>query len=99
MMILKNYLAEIEVLLAAKKKNKNPKNHMDNKNDNKSQDDDKDDSKDNSKQTSKASVDTTVIDEALKNGKKDETVIPNAATVTESIADRAKKASLILQSN
>jgi len=80
------YLAEIEVLLAAKKKAKFvPFKKGDNK------DDDKDADKD--KQQAKASIeDKTAIDDALKNGEKDKTIIANTSTVTETIMQRAQKA-------
>lgn len=81
-----NYLAEIEVLLAAKKKSKKMP-PADNK------DDTKNDKTDDTKTQAKASVnDTTVIDDALKNGEKDKVVIPNTSVGTETIAQRAAKA-------
>ena len=49
--------------------------------------------KDKDMQQSKASVeDKTVIDDALKNGKKEGDVLPNAATAAETLTERAKKA-------
>ena len=82
-----SYLAEIEVLLAAKKKGKKPalldKKDGDNDKENKTED----------KKESKASVeDKTAVADALKNGEKDKTVIANTTENTETLASRAKKA-------
>jgi hypothetical protein len=78
------YLAEIDVLLAAKKKSKKAKEE-DAKDGGK---DDNQEDKDGNKKEAKASV-----DDALKNGEEDKkNLIPNAAAKQESLAERAKKA-------
>ncbi len=86
-----SYLAEIEVLLAAKKKSKKPA-FLD-KEDKKDGGDDEDTEDKSGKKTAKASIeDTTVVADTLKNGEKDKTVIANTTTVTESLLERSKKA-------
>ncbi len=81
-----NYLAEIEVLLAAKKKSKPA--FLDKK------DGDKDkETKTDDKKEAKASVeDKTALDDALKNGEKDKAELANAAAGTETLNERFKKA-------
>ncbi len=91
------YLAEIEVLLAAKKKasKKNDKKDPDNDGDDDSSkkgDTDKDFAGKDKKEAKASVDDKDAIDAALKNGEKKDGIIPNVATGAETLTERAKKA-------
>lgn len=78
------YLAEVDILLAAKKKA--PKNAKDDNKDEKNAGDDKDDA-DKKKNEAKAS-----LDEALKNGTPDpKNVLPNTGASTETLKEKSKR--------
>lgn len=98
-----SYMKELEVLLAAKKKDKAKDKMKDDDNDKDEENDDDEDDKEDSKakkdkkdkKEAKASVEddaAKAVADALKNGKEDEkNKLPNAAASQESLAEKAKR--------